>query len=112
MFAGYQNRMRATDSMLAQLVRTIEPLDRPVVLCAFGDHLPILPEVYDAWGLPNDTTDYVIWCNDSHMGRHGDPGTDLPRRDGRPEQTNALACHALAAQVMAAAGIGGYRHED
>jgi len=61
LFAGYQACMKKTDQMLDDVWSMLKQLDRPVVLCAFGDHVPILPEVYADWGMPDGTTDYVIW---------------------------------------------------
>lgn len=60
-FNNYSLRMQQTDNMLGFLKACLPELDRPVVLCVFGDHAPILPDVYTWLGTPNGTTDYLIW---------------------------------------------------
>jgi len=92
-FAGYQACMMETDQMLDDIWSVLKQLDRPVVLCAFGDHVPILPEVYGAWGMPDGKTDYLIWRNQAQDSML------------EPREPVELACHELAAQVLAAASI-------
>lgn len=58
---GYLHCMRSTDQMVGQLIDQLSARDRPTVVCVFGDHVPILPSVYAAHGLPDGRTDYVIW---------------------------------------------------
>jgi len=57
----YIQRMIMVDEMIGLLKEQCTALDRPVVLCMFGDHPPILPEVYAWLGMPEGTTDYAIW---------------------------------------------------
>lgn len=59
----YAARMAGTDAMLGFLQEALPKLDRPVVLCVYGDHPPILPEVYAWLGMPDGTTDYAVWCS-------------------------------------------------
>ncbi len=37
--------------------------DRPASLCWYGDHVPIMPEVYRRYGLPSGRVPYVCWNN-------------------------------------------------
>jgi phosphoglycerol transferase MdoB-like AlkP superfamily enzyme len=97
LFAGYQACLKKTDQMLDEVWSVLKQLDRPVVLCAFGDHVPILPEVYADWGMPDGTTDYVIWRN---WAMDGDTDTKSAR-----ELLTALSCHQLGTELLAAAGI-------
>ena len=86
---GYLACLRDTDRMLCELRLALKAMNRPVVLCVFGDHVPILPAVYDAWGLPDGKTDYLIWRNG-------------PLDEGRRTD---YACHELGTQVLKAAGF-------
>jgi len=40
--------------------------DRPGGLCIFGDHIPIMPDVYSQLGSPKGDTDYLIWKTGHH----------------------------------------------
>lgn len=60
----YLRHLRNADRMISSLKTTISRNKRPAGLCWFGDHVPILPSVYDALGAPNGTTDYLYWTND------------------------------------------------
>ena len=85
-----------TDQMLERICSVLKKLDRPIVLCAFGDHVPILPEVYADWGMPDGTTDYVIWRNWDSNG-NAEPKT--------PKPIKPLACHQLGVEMLAASGV-------
>jgi phosphoglycerol transferase MdoB-like AlkP superfamily enzyme len=57
----YLRHLCNADRMLGTLRRQLEALSRPAALCWYGDHLPIMPKVYEAIGAPNGNTDYLIW---------------------------------------------------
>ncbi|WP_368655704.1 LTA synthase family protein [Castellaniella ginsengisoli] len=59
----YLRHLRHADQMAASLRATLESLDRPASLCWYGDHVPILPEVYRRYGLPSGRVPYVCWNN-------------------------------------------------
>nr|WP_256832229.1 LTA synthase family protein [Pseudomonas sp. Pse1] len=61
--APYLRHISNADRMLGKLRETL--LDQPgeTLLCFFGDHVPILPNVYQAVGAPAGDTDYLIWSN-------------------------------------------------
>ncbi|MCS6931298.1 MAG: LTA synthase family protein, partial [Acetobacteraceae bacterium] len=63
-FADWAARIARTDSMLARLAGAARALPRPVVLLAWGDHLPSLPETA---ALPDWRTDWLAW----HSARPG-----------------------------------------
>ncbi len=42
---------------------------RPAQLLWYGDHVPVLPEVYDSLGMPDGQTDYFLWRSDN-LQRH------------------------------------------
>ena len=86
--------MAGTDSMLGYLLQALPALDRPVVLCVFGDHPPILPEVYAWLGMPDGTTDYAIWCSQ--------PIGHAPLNTAA---TTTLDAHTLAAHMLRVGGF-------
>jgi hypothetical protein len=55
---------------MAGILRTqIESLPGPGWLCWFGDHLPIMPKVYEILGAPDGKTDYLIWKNNGGQNK-------------------------------------------
>jgi len=59
----YLRHLRNGDAMVASLRATLERCDRPAALCWFGDHVPILPAVYQQFGAPEGDVEYVFWSN-------------------------------------------------
>jgi phosphoglycerol transferase MdoB-like AlkP superfamily enzyme len=70
--------LRDADAMLGALAAAAEQLDRPLVLCAYGDHQPALPGA-KAW--PDRRTQWLIW----HSGRQGRGQAQGPKRDLAPD---------------------------
>ena len=61
--SAYLRHLKNADRMVAKLTSAFEQIPNPVSLCWFGDHVPIMPDVYDRlqrW--PRDS-DYLIWDN-------------------------------------------------
>lgn len=63
--APYVRHLCNADHMLKQLRETLLSLPRPAALCFYGDHVPILPDVYQSLGTPDGDTDYLIWTNET-----------------------------------------------
>jgi len=61
---AYARHLRNADAMFARLRETLLNRERPGTLCIFGDHVPIMPEVYRTLGEPDGMTDYLIWNPD------------------------------------------------
>ena len=59
----YLRHLRNADRMIRTLKDKLASCGRPASLCWFGDHVPIMPTVYDALGTPEGKTEYLIWCN-------------------------------------------------
>jgi hypothetical protein len=59
----YLRHLRNADRMIAKLRQTLDRCDRPASLCWFGDHVPIMPSVYETFGAPDGEVKYVIWNN-------------------------------------------------
>lgn len=67
-FEYYVSQLKETDDFLADLLDALEDYPEPVVLVAYGDHLPALdiPEDSLRSGSLLDT-EYVIWTNDGSL---------------------------------------------
>nr|WP_269137630.1 LTA synthase family protein [Pseudomonas sp. PGPR40] len=59
----YLRHLSNADRMLGRLREYLLARPTPTGLCFFGDHVPILPDVYAALGTPDGDTDYFIWSN-------------------------------------------------
>lgn len=66
--APYLRHICNADRMLGMLRETLLALPKPALLCFYGDHVPILPEVYQAIGAPAGDTDYLVWSNRHQPG--------------------------------------------
>ncbi|HLU76447.1 MAG TPA: LTA synthase family protein [Burkholderiales bacterium] len=69
----YLRHLRNADRMIGTLRSALEQSARPASLCWFGDHVPIMPAVYDNFGKPKGEVHYVCWSNrHSAAGEHSD----------------------------------------
>jgi hypothetical protein len=59
----YLRHLRNADRMICQLRSTLEQCGHPASLCWFGDHVPIMPTVYEIFGTPHGKVEYVCWAN-------------------------------------------------
>jgi hypothetical protein len=57
----YLRHLRNADRMISRLRLTLEQCEHPASLCWFGDHVPIMPAVYDIFGAPHGEVEYVLW---------------------------------------------------
>ncbi len=83
----YLDGLRSADRMLGFLAGVFSSA-HPALLGFYGDHLPSLPEVYDAVGFDDPRTDYFVWHPSGASGRARD-----------------LAAHQLPAAVLAHAEL-------
>jgi len=56
----YLRHLQHTDAMLGKLHTMLNALQQPGWLCAYGDHVPILPSIYASSGFVDGNTDYLI----------------------------------------------------
>lgn len=63
----YLRHLRNADQMIAKLRQTLDRCERPASLCWFGDHVPIMPSVYETFGAPNGEVEYVFWSNQNPL---------------------------------------------
>lgn len=59
----YLRHLRNADRMIGDLRLFLEDRDRPARLCWYGDHVPIMTDVYRQLGDPSGQTEYFIWSN-------------------------------------------------
>jgi phosphoglycerol transferase MdoB-like AlkP superfamily enzyme len=85
----YLRHLRNADRMVVELRGTLELCGRPASVCWFGDHVPIMPMVYETFGAPNGDVEYVVWSN---------------RRAGRPGARD-ISAHGLAFGWLRLAGL-------
>lgn len=85
----YLRHLRNADRMIASLRDVLGRCDRPGSLCWYGDHVPIMSSVYEAFGAPQGQVEYAVWNS---------RGTD-----GRREK--ALHAHGLGLEWLRAAGV-------
>ncbi len=57
----YLRHLRNADRMVGTLRAWMEQRSRQGFLCFYGDHLPIMPDVYDLGSAQDGRTDYLIW---------------------------------------------------
>lgn len=73
----YLRHLRNADRMAGRLRAALAAQPGDAFLCWFGDHVPIMPEVYRRLGVPDGRTDYFVWRKNAST-QHGRRGL---RRD-------------------------------
>jgi hypothetical protein len=74
----YLRHLRNADRMMGRLRELLTQCQTPASLCWFGDHVPIMPAVYERFGPPSGEVDYLCWSNcagpagpvEVHIGAH------------------------------------------
>ena len=59
----YLRHLRNANRMIGSLHMQLDALKRPVSLCWYGDHVPIMPTVYATFGQPSGLVPYACWRN-------------------------------------------------
>ena len=59
-FTIYLRHLQHTDAMLGEIYAAISATTRRGWLCAYGDHVPILPGIYEANAFVDGRTDYFV----------------------------------------------------
>lgn len=59
----YLRHLRNANQMVGNLRRELKLCERLVGLCWYGDHVPIMPDVYQHCGMPTGEVDFVLWFN-------------------------------------------------
>lgn len=61
----YLKHLKNADEMIASLQRTLQAQSRDGILCWYGDHVPIMEQVYEQLGDPEGNSQYAIWSTAS-----------------------------------------------
>ncbi|WP_374487338.1 LTA synthase family protein [Zoogloea sp.] len=59
----YLRHLRNASQFAGDLTAALATHPRPARLAWYGDHVPIMPQVYQTYGLPPARTDYFVWDN-------------------------------------------------
>lgn len=97
---AYVRHLENADHMFKSIASVLASMSRPSVMCVYGDHVPIMPKVYELMGEPDGQTDYLIWRPDA--AANADNAFSISN-DSPGE--SAIAVNDLAALVLDAAGI-------
>lgn len=84
--AVYLRHLVNADRMVGKLREYLKSSAANTWFCFFGDHVPIMPKVYETIGTPDRKTNYVIW-NNRNKGRTPDA---MLAHDVRIENLGAL----------------------
>ena len=94
----YLRHLANADQMIDRLIKHLSSLahkssQRPAQLLWYGDHVPVMPEVYDSMAMPDGQTEYFLWrSQDASQQSQVDP-----QQRQSPE---ALAVHQLALELL------------
>jgi hypothetical protein len=88
----YLRHVRNAGAMAKALCTSLATQQRPGLLCWYGDHVPIMPEVYARSGFDDPRTDYFIW-HTANRRMHGSASgaVDLAAADLAAALLNARA---------------------
>ena len=64
----YLRHLVNANKMLGMLRAQLDSLGTPSGLCWYGDHVPIMPDVYKCFGFPDGKTDYLVWKSNNQTG--------------------------------------------
>lgn len=61
----YLQHLKNADQMLSQITSALKTTSREGSLCWYGDHVPIMPDVYRCWGEPEAQTPWMVWSTNT-----------------------------------------------
>jgi phosphoglycerol transferase MdoB-like AlkP superfamily enzyme len=89
--AAYARHLANADIALGHLAQALRNKQTPQWLCVYGDHVPIMRDVYAALGEPDGATDYLFWSNAAAYSPRSPAVNHLPIH----ELGQRLIAHAL-----------------
>ena len=90
----YLRHLKNANRMIGTLRASFDANPHPVSLCWYGDHIPIMPNVYGKFGEPKGIVPYALWNNQElACGRLATP------------ETTTLYAHELARYWLKSAGL-------
>jgi phosphoglycerol transferase MdoB-like AlkP superfamily enzyme len=90
--SAYLRHLKNADQMVARLAAAFDQMTTPVSLCWYGDHVPIMPDVYDQLQYWPRDSDYLIWdSSETRFGKCSDGAAGVIS-----VESGTLAIHQLA----------------
>ena len=93
----YLRHLRNANAMMQRLQQFLASSARPASLCWYGDHVPIMAQVYAQLGLPSGQVPYACWANALAQAQR--PGL------GRTSAPQDCQAHDLALRWLGALGL-------
>ncbi|MBY5928650.1 LTA synthase family protein [Halomonas sp. DP8Y7-3] len=88
----YLHHLANIDAMIGHLAEALTGQSRPGLLCAYGDHVPILSASYEWLGDPDGRTPFLLWSPQGASIDPQPPVTELTElADGVLDAASALA---------------------
>lgn len=84
----YLRHLANADRMAAMLRDQLQAMAHPGWLCWYGDHVPIMPQVYAALPEPDGKTDFLVWHN-------GNPAAQTAHADLKIEDLGELLLRSM-----------------
>jgi phosphoglycerol transferase MdoB-like AlkP superfamily enzyme len=86
----YARHLHNADKMAYMLHEQLQHNAREGVLCWYGDHVPIMADVYNVLGEPSGLTDYFVWSS-----KHNNASTNTFSKEGQKMDVSDLAALVL-----------------
>ena len=90
----YLRHLKNADHMIGTLRESFDANPHPLSLCWYGDHIPIMPNVYGKFGEPEGSVPYALWNNHA-----------LADERQTTNRTRTLSAHVLARHWLERAGL-------
>lgn len=109
----YLRHLKNADTMLQTLQTHLATQTHPVSLCWYGDHIPIMPQVYATFSEPDGTVPYALWNNPSLMQQTAGHSSASSLSSRAPlavpphslTSDSTMQAHDLALHWLACAGL-------
>lgn len=88
----YLRHLKNADQMINYLKQELLLCNRLAGLCWYGDHVPIMPTVYERCGYPAGEVDFLCWAN-------------RPIEDNKKNANSSLSAHELSAKWLNMMGL-------
>lgn len=59
----YLRHLKNADNMIKTLTESYQKSEKETLLCFYGDHVPSMPNIYQATGYTDNHSDYFIWSS-------------------------------------------------
>ncbi|MFQ1064937.1 LTA synthase family protein [Bordetella trematum] len=63
---SYLHHIKNADAMFCELKKYLVSCGRSAAMCIYGDHIPIMSNIYRLMGSPSGNSNYAVWSNDGN----------------------------------------------